>query len=330
MASQEPPLDEIQWRSPPIAASMQGIHSNSVLFYFANSPFYDPTSNNAILTSQAMFNQNMLPIIQTREAFEGRLRTMNGLEFIVAQEPAEMAPGTGTGVWVIRKQTRRKRPSEDDEIIVHATYFVVGENIYMAPTAADVLGSGMLSVLSSLNKFISTAAALPDFSPALGHTYIPPTTTSRLKSAESQLGQTSKENTPLPDSLQSKKSITTSNNSTYLSSRLLEHTLDITLKYGDEYMDENPITGQPGEFHLSSTGRKEAGKLAVPAAGAKGPLSLASKATPTPPALKTDIPPARKGSKSKESPKTPGTGGPPKPKRRKSKALVSGGGSSAA
>jgi mediator of RNA polymerase II transcription subunit 6 len=145
MASQEPPLDEIQWRSPPIAASMQGIHSNSVLFYFANSPFYDPTSNNAILTSQAMFNQNMLPIIQTREAFEGRLRTMNGLEFIVAQEPAEMAPGTGTGVWVIRKQTRRKRPSEDDEIIVHATYFVVGENIYMAPTAADVLGSGMVT-----------------------------------------------------------------------------------------------------------------------------------------------------------------------------------------
>jgi mediator of RNA polymerase II transcription subunit 6 len=106
----------------------------------------------------------------------------------------------------------------------------------------------------------------------------------------------------------------------------LEETLNITLKYGDEYMDENPITGHPGEFHLSSTGRKEAGKLAVPAAGAKGPLSTATKATPAPPTLKTDIPPARKGSKSKESPKTPGAGGPPKPKRRKSKALVSAGG----
>jgi mediator of RNA polymerase II transcription subunit 6 len=144
MASQEPPLDEIQWRSFPIAASMQGIHSNSVLFYFAQSPFYDPTSNNAILTSQAMFNQNMMPIIQTREAFEGRLKTMNGLEFIVAQEPAEMAPGTGTGVWVIRKQTRRKRPPEEDEITVHSSYFVVGENIYMAPAVSDVLGSRMV------------------------------------------------------------------------------------------------------------------------------------------------------------------------------------------
>jgi mediator of RNA polymerase II transcription subunit 6 len=91
-------------------------------------------------------------------------------------------------------------------------------------------------------------------------------------------------------------------------------------------MDENPITGQPGEFHLSSTGRKEAGKLAVPGGGAKGPLSTAPKSAPARPALKTDIPLARKGSKSKESPKTPGSGGPPKPKRRKSKALVSAGG----
>lgn len=69
---------------------------------------------------------------------------MSGLEFIVAQEPAEMAPGTGTGVWVIRKQTRRKRPPEEDEIIVHSSYFVVGENIYMAPPASDVLGSRMV------------------------------------------------------------------------------------------------------------------------------------------------------------------------------------------
>jgi len=155
MASQEPPLDEIQWRSPQTAQSMQGIHSNSVLFYFAHSPFYDPTSNNAILTSQAMFNQSMLPVIQTREAFEGRLKTMSGLEFIVAQEPAEMAPGTGTGVWVIRKQTRRKRQPEEDEITVHSTYFVVGENIYMAPAVSDVLGSRMVNIYCGTCKCLS-------------------------------------------------------------------------------------------------------------------------------------------------------------------------------
>jgi mediator of RNA polymerase II transcription subunit 6 len=97
--------------------------------------------------NQAMYNQNMLPIVATREMFEGRLKSMSGLEYMVAQEPAETAPGTGTGVWVIRKQTRRKRPGQEDEITVHATYFVMGENIYMAPTVGDVIGSRLVRSL---------------------------------------------------------------------------------------------------------------------------------------------------------------------------------------
>lgn len=340
MTSKDPPLDEIVWRSPEVALSMQGIHSNSILFYFAQSPFFDQTSNNAILLSQAMFNQNMLPIIQTREAFQARLQTMSGLEFIVAQEPAEMAPGTGTGVWVIRKQTRRKRQGEEDEITHHASYFVIGENVYMAPSVTDVIGSRMvrerdslintytnacqLSVISSMNKFISTASSLPEFSPAIGHTYMLPTT-NRLKATESQTSQASKESTPLPDALPgAKKALSSSNNSSYLSSRLLQESLLISSKYGDEYMDETPITGQPGDFHLSTAGRKDKDKLMVPAP-VKGPLSTPTKpnATPTPPPLKTDIPAAKKGNKGEKSPKTPGAG-PPKPKRKKSKVLSSG------
>jgi len=73
----------------------------------------------------------------------------------VAQEPAEMAPGTGTGVWVIRKQTRRKRQPEEDEITVHSTYFVVGENIYMAPAVSDVLGSRMVNIYCGTCKCLS-------------------------------------------------------------------------------------------------------------------------------------------------------------------------------
>lgn len=137
----DPPLDEIQWRSPQIVAQMGGLHSNTILFYFAESPFFERTSNNAVIMAQAMNNMAMYHYIQTREAFETRLRTMSGLEFIVGEEPAETGPGMGTGVWVIRKQTRRKRYQDDDEITVHASFFVVGENIYMAPTLADILAS---------------------------------------------------------------------------------------------------------------------------------------------------------------------------------------------
>lgn len=71
---------------------------------------------------------------------------MSGLEFMVAEQPAETGPGAGTGVWVIRKQTRRKRQGEEDEVLVHATYFVVGENIYMAPAFSDILGSRMVGL----------------------------------------------------------------------------------------------------------------------------------------------------------------------------------------
>jgi len=140
-----PPMDEIQWRSSDWVQYMGGIHSNSVLPYFAKSPFFDPTSNNAVIESQAMYNQQMAHIVGTREAFEGHLKTMAGLQYVVAQEPAETAPGTGTGVWVIRKQTRRKNPGGEDEIIVHGTYFVMGENIYMAPSLFDILGSRLVS-----------------------------------------------------------------------------------------------------------------------------------------------------------------------------------------
>jgi len=178
---------------------------------------------------------------------------------------------------------------------------------------------------------MAAAAPLPDFSPALGHRYLPPPS-NRLKGTESQFSQGSKEPTPLPGASQTaladnKKAPapTNANASNYLESRLLDESVNITLKYGEEYMDENPITGQPGEFHLSTTGRKEKDKLMVPVpvkGPAATPISKLS-AAPTPTPLKTDIPPARKGSKAEKSPRTPGM---PKPKRRKSSKVASSGG----
>ena len=62
---------------------------NIVLFYFAASPFFDATSNNASLAIQASYNDNFRPFIETRDAFEGRLKTMQGLEFMVAHDPLQ-------------------------------------------------------------------------------------------------------------------------------------------------------------------------------------------------------------------------------------------------
>lgn len=160
--SKQAPLDEIQWKHPPILANMGGLHSNTILFYFAESPFFERTSNNAVVLSQALNNQQMYPVIQTREAFEAHLRTMSGLEFIVGEEPAESGPGMGTGVWVIRKQTRRKRYQQEDEITIHASYFVVGENIYVAPRLSDMLACHIVSLRRTCTSRSCSANEIPD------------------------------------------------------------------------------------------------------------------------------------------------------------------------
>ena len=119
--------------------------SLAVLPYFAESPFFDATSNNATLTTQALYNPNMYYIIQTREAFEGRLRTMQGLEFMVTHDPSENdTKQDHSGVWVIRKQNRRKRQGAQDEVTGISSYYVVGENVYMAPSVGNILGSRLV------------------------------------------------------------------------------------------------------------------------------------------------------------------------------------------
>ncbi|CCC10075.1 unnamed protein product [Sordaria macrospora k-hell] len=351
-ANAGPPLDEIQWHTPPQFEG--GLHSNSILYYFAQSPFYDKTSNNEVVFQQGLNNQAMSQYLATRELFESRLREMSGLEFIVAQEPAETGPGMGTGVWVINKQTRRKRPPtnpvrpEDgppDEIIVHSTYFVVGENIYMAPTLADVISSRIGAIASAITKTLPLVDEVSDWAPAVGRRYITPAQPSTGAGSTTNYAA-SRTATPLPEGL---PSTTTTNkpgatrtggttNDPLLDSLLMEEALLTHERYGTEYMDENPITGKPGDFHLTSTGRKAPQNNNKNGGGGGGALTLKEAAAALP-ALNTKglgaagSNPLAKGAaaaaaanavvgKETKSPKTPGAGGPPKPKRRKSKNVV--------
>lgn len=91
---------------------------------------------------------------------------MQGLEFIVSHDPiqhlaAEMAqktdnaPKEPSNVWVIRKQTRRKRAGmEEDEVTILSTYFVVGDFVYMAPSVSSVIGSRMVMFLPWLSRWV--------------------------------------------------------------------------------------------------------------------------------------------------------------------------------
>lgn len=70
---------------------------------------------------------------------------MQGLEYMVTHDPS--ANGTkveNSGVWVIRKQNRRKRQGMQDEVVPISCYYVVGINVCMAPTVGNVVGSRMV------------------------------------------------------------------------------------------------------------------------------------------------------------------------------------------
>ncbi|RDA92337.1 hypothetical protein CP533_4384 [Ophiocordyceps camponoti-saundersi (nom. inval.)] len=302
----DPPLSEIQWRSPPILAHMGGLHSNTILFYFAESPFFERTSNNAIIMSQAMNNMSMYHFIQTREAFEGRLKTMSGLEFVVGEEPAETGPGMGTGVWVIRKQTRRKRYQEDDEITIHASFFVVGENIYMAPCLSDILASRIMTVSSAISKALSAAEGARKWSASTGHVYHLPSTQNTSRRKPSNGGDT-----PTGPDTPAKVTATTATAPQKTDELSLERASEEAflthMRHGGEYIDENPITGRPGEFHLSSTGRKAVPPPKINSSSAMGAMNG--------PTLDTKVE-EKKDVKTEKSPKSPNM---PKPKRRKSK-----------
>ncbi|OTA07784.1 RNA polymerase II transcription mediator complex subunit (Med6), putative [Trichoderma parareesei] len=319
----DPPLDEIQWRSPQIVAQMGGLHSNTILFYFAESPFFERTSNNAVIMAQAMNNMAMYHYIQTREAFETRLKTMSGLEFIVGEEPAETGPGMGTGVWVIRKQTRRKRYQDDDEITVHASFFVVGENIYMAPTLADILASRIMTISTAIARALPAAEAARKWRPSTGHVYhLPSTQSSSASSQHHPRPQGSKEQTPAVDDSNNKPAssaaaaaaaaTTTTANAKHDApslDRVAEEAFMMHLRHGGEYIDEIPITGKPGDFHLSSTGRKPV----LPPQGAGKATGISAMGGP--PMINTKLDDKKDG----KAEKTPKSATSPKLKRRKSK-----------
>lgn len=73
---------------------------------------------------------------------------MQGLEFMVTHDPSENdTKHDHSGVWVIRKQNRRKRQGAQDEVIGISSYYVVGENVYMAPSAGSILGSRLVCAM---------------------------------------------------------------------------------------------------------------------------------------------------------------------------------------
>ncbi|PSS00808.1 MED6 mediator sub complex component-domain-containing protein [Coniella lustricola] len=258
--AKEIPLDEAVWSHPQFIMQYGPLHNNTILIYFAGSPWCERTSNNKTIMNQALYNPAMAHVVATREAFEARLRSMSGLEYMVSEAPVETGPGQGTGVWVIRKQTRKKRGGNlDDEVTVHASYYVIGQNIYPAPSLMDMMSLKLATISNAIGNIFEAANSIQKWTPAQGHTFANPTIP-RAGTLEP------KDATPMPDATGGRAGQnavgTKASTKTELDSRLAEEAFAIHMAYGGDYMDEIPITGKPGDFHFARTGRKD--NLSIP------------------------------------------------------------------
>ncbi|MBE7181320.1 MAG: hypothetical protein INR71_08950, partial [Terriglobus roseus] len=130
-----------------------------------NSPFFDPTSNNGAVNVQAQYNPTIFATVQDRSKFEAHLRGMTGVEYMIVDGPPDDKQ-FASPIWVIRRQERRKRPGDEDQITVLGTYYIIGENVYQAPSVERVLSSKLMSITNCLSNFLDVATTLPLFSPA--------------------------------------------------------------------------------------------------------------------------------------------------------------------
>ncbi|ERF69316.1 hypothetical protein EPUS_04021 [Endocarpon pusillum Z07020] len=329
---QEQKLDELFYRdSQWIADNGRYVHENNVLFYFAQSPFFDRQSNNNSVFLQAISDPRFSNWLATRENFEAQLRRIAGTEYVVTHDPiaskVRYKDGEFSNIWVIQKQARRKRPGQEDEVTPLAMYYIVGDAIYQAPTIAKLIGNRMLSTVTSLNKLLATAAPLPLYSAAYGHTYLTP---SQKASNPKQTGlsQQSREDTPMPDvqsATQPMKSASNHDYSEFEDTQMFLEALNLSSRYGKEYMDDAPLVGEPGNFRTSKVRDTAAPPKETPSTD-RQPSAQSKEKSPAPsppPPIQTDVPQAvgKKSAKGGDrSPTTPG--GREKPKRRKSRPAV--------
>jgi len=283
MATQSQPLDEIQARRPDVlqwwADGVEGLpgpfipmEERMIYRYFSEQPFFDWTTKNGITLSQANTNWDTFLRVHDRKAFETQLRSQPGVEFMITGEPQQIpdAPhGVKNGMWNIKKQDRLRGDRASDGTFPNTetlgTYYIVGENVYQAPSVADVVGNRLLSATTSLSKFFDKAASLPTYTPTTGHTYLPPTTKPTVAGSTTASPARSREGSVAPgvgtQSLRSgsiapdSQSGAQSQTASAQHARLLLQSLQMSIQFGEEYMDENPLIGEPGSFRFTTSTR---------------------------------------------------------------------------
>ncbi|KAF2720044.1 hypothetical protein K431DRAFT_188928, partial [Polychaeton citri CBS 116435] len=167
---------------------------------------------------------------------------------------------------------RQLQEGRYDHLETLGTYYVVEESLYQAPSLGDLVGNRLLGASTALSKVLAQAEKLTTWDPSGGYRYSAAgdanksTATSRAgspsrrQSREASMApatHTSRSGSIAPEGSQENPlagaGSTTTATADLTSQRLLAQSLQMSLHFGDEFVDENPLQGEPGHFSFTSS-----------------------------------------------------------------------------
>ncbi|KAK5941711.1 Mediator of RNA polymerase II transcription subunit 6 [Knufia obscura] len=282
-----------------IQANGNWLHANNVLYYFAASPFFDFLSINNNVFQQFQGRPDTAHIIGSRDQFEAELERHKGISYVVEFDPLAtpaMVKGPNgmerSETWIIRKQDREKL-GDPKEVKVLEYYYIINHVVLQAPRLESMLNYRMMNTLMTLDKMTNAASDLPVFSASNGYSYFRQgqKATATVNAAE---GQQSKAGTPMPGSRGSigHEPETTAEEAEQRSEeRILRAALSMTMQYGEQYYDDAPLVGEPGNFRLG-TAKDPVRGLKAAELGPPTRSAAASKANTPAPSIKPSPAPA--------------------------------------
>jgi mediator of RNA polymerase II transcription subunit 6 len=186
-----------------------------------------------------------------------------------------------------------------------------------------------MSVTNLLSKFYDTAASMQHYAPPSGHSYYPSVSKSNTQTGLRST-QSSRANSPVPDTAsQISKGSTAKGLVPANDDRAIWDSFNLSMQFGNDYVDENPLVGEPGSFVMSVTGRSLQDKRIREAAAEAEREKLekdstrATSTVATPAAISKAPQPLKKDPGKGKAPITPVMFDPLSKKRRKSKATGS-------
>ena len=288
MAPQIPPLDEQEFDQPSLIAGLPGQDmniGNNLFWYFTSSPWFEAMSINIAVFNNVQLLPDGQQIMGDRKLWDERLRAEPyGVQFIAAAEPQ----GEGQP-WVMQRQNKVQNPTTGEvDTHVEGNWYTHGTKVLMAPSLLDVVQSRLLTISTRMQQMSQIASDMTYWSPATGYSYYPPSyEAAKAQTTASRIGSPTLAPTDpdAPTASHSQGAATTAAttepaaSTTEFSDALFMQSLNFTNAYGDEYMDENPLKGEPGAFVFENT------KTAVEARNrAQEQAAQAQTAPPAPPA----------------------------------------------